>query len=461
MDEIKPVGPSNGKVMDYKEGKRKKIRAETGPVKLRAAEVQASIADAISGAKQSLLPSFPLRLGVISPERGVRLPILVSTDGLVEVVRLEFVRDEILDYCKDILAGMPEYLVTPRQAAEAAQFWLSTAQVTPETFIKSVRWADEGGMTYRRMPWNLGAPEWTPTKRPAPTWEALLSRMSNNQAFIDWIGSLFVEESSLQNYVWIYGDGGDGKGSINRFLERVFGKAYRSKQPPGKGDKFWTYGLLGARLVVMPDCDDSRFVSSGIFKSLTGGDPVDVEAKGQMSFTAKLNAKYLVLSQEKPQLSSRNADLRRIIYCELGKAPGIDEDFEDKLWQEGGDFLSTCVRQYEAKYHSHGPIKTDDTQTKDLVSTLEEADEVIFEKWFRLNPEKFVVPGDMQRVLETEFPRRRMAQHAFRAWMERTHGVRKKVVRVSKDVLQKRYGGLEMIRSPSAYDKPTFEIEDL
>ncbi len=69
MDETPPDATqkkSNGKVLDYKEGKAKKQRAETGPVKLKPAEVHANLAEAICYAKTSVLPDFPIRLGVIS-----------------------------------------------------------------------------------------------------------------------------------------------------------------------------------------------------------------------------------------------------------------------------------------------------------------------------------------------------------------------------------------------------------
>lgn len=437
--------PQKPVLIDMKEVKRKKQTYKNGGhVKLKPAAVQANIADAINGAKTSILPSFPLILGALEPEKGARVPIMLSEGQLIEVVRHEFVRDEIIRYCKETLATMPQYLLLHQQANEAAKFWLATAHVVPADCIKMVRWADERGYTYRRLPWNLGAPEWTPTQRPAPTWESLLSRMSNVQAFIDWIGSLFFDESSLQNYVWIHGDGQDGKGCINRFLKRVFGDSFRSKQPKGRDDKFWTYGLLGARLVVFPDCDDSKFVRTGLFKSMTGGDPIDVEAKRGMNFTAELRAKYLIFSNERPELTSQTADLRRIIYCELGKATGIDPKFEEKLWNEGGDFLSTCVRQYEAKYPNHGPIKSEMSEIMDVVETLEEANLEVFDRLFVLDPSGTVVPGRLQIILRQEWPKSRHCQLEFLKWLERSRGIKKRTHRTPNGVPQKTYDGMRL-----------------
>ena len=159
-----------------------------------------------------------------------------------------------------------------------------------------------------------------------------------------------MKTSYMQQYVWLHGKGNEGKGSLNRFLQRVFGPAYCSKQPNESGDKFWTHELLGKRLVVFPDCNDQKFVTSGLFKSMTGGDPVAVEAKGEMSYTTRLNAKYLVLSNEKPQISSEKADKRRIIYCEIAPREDlIDLNFEARLWDEGGAFLGKCWSLYQGQ----------------------------------------------------------------------------------------------------------------
>lgn len=434
-----------GKLTLIDDARKKKKDKTNEPDRLRTAEVYKALADAIRGQSYSVLPPFPLHYEVLEPERGARLALLVEPDQVVSIVRKEALAKDILTYCDRALGGRPDFALKPQQAREAADYYLMTSDpLRPET-IEVVRWHDDQGLTYRRLPW----PQQT---GPAPTWEALLSRMTNAHAFIDWLGSLFFAESSLQNYVWLYGFGGDGKGSINRFLAKVFGQAYRSKQPPGGGrsvDKFWTYGILGARLVAFPDCDDADFVSKGLFKSLTGGDPVDLEAKGQMSFTARLTAKYLPISNDKPNISSERADMRRIIFCQIGKAADFDPKFEEKLWEEGGHFLSICVDRYRVKYPDHRPIETDLEEIEGWVSTLEEPYEVVFHKWFRLGEGTHVVPGDMQRMLQVEWPRRRRDQLDFLRWLEKTHGVKRAKKSLGDGVRQWRYDGAEMINFSS------------
>lgn len=322
-----------------------------------------------------------------------------------------------------------------KQATEAVDLWMGIAKPIPASEIAGVRWSDEPGYTWRRLPWPQVDGE-------SATWDELLSRMSNAKAFRHFLGSLFFDDSSLHGYVWLHGQGGDGKGAINRFLARVFGHSYRSKQPPSRyGDRFWTYGLLGSRLVVFPDCDDFAFVASGLFKALTGGDPIEVEAKGQMGFTARLNAKFIVISNEKPSLSSENADMRRVIYCEMEKPQQYQKDFEKRLWFEGGAFLTRCVVDYIAAYPDHGPIAADMEQIMEWVAVREEPYDLFFDKHFRVAPHDYVAPIYMQQLLKEEWHDRGQ-QLGFLRWLERTHGVRKKTAKLMEGLYQNQYRGI-------------------
>ncbi len=248
----------------------------------------------------------------------------------------------------------------------------------------------------------------------------------------------------------------DGKGAINRFLAKIFGGAYCAKQPPKVGDKFWTFGLIGKRLVAFPDCNDVRFVTSGLFKSLTGGDPVDVTAK------------YFFYSNEKPKISSEKADTRRIIYCEFEPTPLIsDPTFEDRLWEEGGAFLARCIDSYTSAHPTPGPIVCEQPQLADWLSVVEERFEVIYEQHFcrpahphdtvtGLNgltweevQQRAIAPLRMQQILAHYF-RSSVQSGEFLKWLEVKHGVKKKTLHLSRDTHQpKVYVGLAE-RSDSA-----------
>lgn len=388
---------------------------------------------------------------VIEPAPGTKLIVVQEDDEVIREVPLDHLTDKVASWMR--LHGVPEWIMTIKQAREAADLWRGIATPIEPGMIKAVRWKGEHGLAWNRIPWEM---RWSE----APTWDRLLERMSNAKAFREWVGSLFFEESSLHSYVWLHGVGGDGKGSICRFLAKVFGRAFRSRHPPSTRhhDKFWTYGLMNARLVVFPDCNDHAFVSGGLFKSLTGGDPIEVEAKGRMPFTTKLNAKFMVISQEKPSISSERADMRRIIYCELEKTDEFDPEFEKRLWAEGGGFLYSCIKAYADGYPQHAPIRADMEQITEWVSEVEEPFEEFFFKHFKIATTGQVSPSQMQDALERQWPGKRQQQLDFRRWLERTHSIKKSRPRLASTDSGRLYAyrGLAMRTSDSKAPKKGF-----
>ncbi len=437
MDESRDVTRNNVAHIDDARKKNPKEK----PKKPQRAELFQAIADAINRKYYSELPGFNERLVIYSASPSMRV-IGHLAEGDVITVHENDVPAEaaIMGYCNRELLGREEYRWTAKNVRDCRDFW--TLSTDPLLDVKPFRWKSEPGYTFNRLPWDRDQ------QAPTPTWSWLLRHMTNRLALRQWIGSLFIENSYTHQYVWVHGQGGDGKGSINRFLAKVFGGAYCSKQPPAKGDKFWTYGLIGRRLVAFPDCDDTKFVTTGFFKSLSGGDPMPAEAKGKMGFTFQPIAKYIFFSNDKPKISSERADTRRIIYCEF---PSNDEDLswdgiEEKLWDEGGAFLTNCIQEYYAAHPTPGPIICGTDEIQEHLSVVEERFEVIFDRYFCRTPAphdkldelklldweavktRSVVPSVMQDILRHYF-RSNNEIGEFVRWLQVNLRIKKAIVR--------------------------------
>lgn len=240
-----------------------------------------------------------------------------------------------------------------------------------------------------------------------------------------WFGSLFVDESNRHQYVWLHGGGDDGKGSIARFFNKVLAHLYSSQVPPTLNDRFWTYGIKDARLVMFEDCNNTSFVTSGLFKMLTGGDYVRVEVKGGAVLSLLIKAKYMFLSNEKPDISSERADEKRIIYCTISPFKGVaDDKIETALWDEGGAFLYKCLAMYAKMAPEHGRIKTDTTLIGQVVETNEERFSSFLEAHFHVGPTHRCVPYLFQDIIGKEFKTKKERQD-FISYLERK-GIKKK-----------------------------------
>lgn len=429
---------------DIKRARKRKAGDSEKPAKMSAADRYHAIMDAINGARWNQLPTFPCKLYLIEPEPGVKIVLKELEDEVVIQVNDNHVVDLILGYTQGELAGEEEYRFTVAKAKAARDYWLHSTLAIPAPEL--VRWVDEPGLTYRRMPWMRST-------GPTPNWDELLGRMgAQAEAFMAWVGSLLVPESDRQQYLWLYGQGQNGKGAITRFLGRVFGSAFRSEIPPRPDDKFWTRNLLGARLVSFPDCNAAGFPASGLFKSLTGGDAVRMEIKGGASFTADIACKFMFSSNEKPTLSSEAADLRRPIFVTMEQiASHPDPSYEARLWDEGGYFLSNCLEVYDRMCPGHGRIHVDNEELLAHVQTLEERFATILATEFVVHPIEegkmlrdypFVSGSFMQKLYWT-LKLNAVEQQKFLKYLEINYGIKSDLVRLDDGSRRYRYCRLE------------------
>jgi hypothetical protein len=408
------------------------------------ADLYLSVTNAMNREKWCRLPKFPRSFHTVEVDGGMPLIVEERSDGICRYVQQSEVTRAVLRYTVSELAGDDSYAWTADKARGAMEFW---HHFTPSiTAPRALLWADEPGLTFHRIPWLRGE---TP-EAPPPLWQEILSRMTNWKAFCIWVGSVFDPKADLQQYVWLFGEGQNGKGAITRFLERALGPSYSSQQPPAQHDRFWTAGLLGKRLVVFPDCNNVAFVTSGLFKSLTGGDAQRVEEKGKPSYTARLDCKFLYSSNERPGVSSERADLRRAILCELGAIQGdADPGYEDRLWAEGGDFLRYCCGAYATQCPNGGAIPAIETESLELLASVNEEEyEAAFNRLFTYCPvdeakldrdKRFITAAEFYETIAEHFRRDKRAIREFRMWAERRYGLVKTRVRLTDTAYENRY----------------------
>lgn len=435
---------TDGNVIDLAGKKKKKNK---NPDRMSKPLVYLMIAHAIDRKPSPLkLPRFPQSYYSSALAEGQRLVLRDIGDGVVIVSSRDAVAEDILNY---VMTLGEEFALDWRGCQAAADYWMREAPALPQP--PHFRWLSDPGLTFNRLPWEQGVIGKT------PTWDGLLARMSNADAFRQWIGSLFVPEANHQQYVWLMGQGGEGKGSIDRFLHRVMGYGYRSEEPPQNSDRFWTYFLIGARLVTFADCNAKGFPASGRFKSLCANDAVRCEEKGGRCFTTRLGARFAFYSNERPSLSTERADMRRIIYCELEEhGAAIDPHFEAKLWEEGGAFIAACLAAYHQACPQHGPILAETETIRAWVGSIEANLQDIFEENFKVildsakreHEQVFETPKRVAEVLRG-WAKDKKTRDEFYSYIFRSYGIRNKLVRVpglgnNPDKFEHRYVGLQI-----------------
>ncbi len=313
--------------------------------KRKRRDIHYQIASAMAGKPFGWHP-FPVKLHRWTDHMGVSVPYAENKAGIVKKASDDALRHLIATYWDDTLTvgDRPVFLGTlaAEDMDKARKTWLAIAKPVKAKFL-TLGWKSEPRAAFHKVAFD-------PAPGETPIFDELMSRTSNSGTLMAWLGSLFDEHSQRQQYAWIYGGGGNGKSALVRVLLSILGPVGASENPPTRDAKHWTCGLSNKRLVVFPDCNNVNFVTSGDFKQLTGEDPIRMEPKRKDVYYEIIDAKILIISNDRPRIQSTKADLRRALFFSIGDVPETArvDKFESRLLAEGPAFLSKCWEMYQA-----------------------------------------------------------------------------------------------------------------
>ena len=150
-------------------------------------------------------------------------------------------------------------------------------------------------------------------------------------SFIEWLGQVLADDAELIRHVWevlgyllmtgnplqkifmIYGEGGNGKGTLLRVIRSMLGQANYSSISMHQlvDDRFATSGLFGKVANISGDLS-SRFLSDPqVLKEITGGDSINASRKFGQSFEFVPYAVPIFASNEFFRTSDNSAGWRR------------------------------------------------------------------------------------------------------------------------------------------------------
>lgn len=303
--------------------------------------------------------------------------------------------------------------MTAQMAKNHVESWiLHTTPIKEE--IRSIARLDQDVYAYNKL-------DFLPQKQETPVFDEMMSRLTNNKAIMAFIWSLFEPDADRQQYVWIQGEGADGKSSLSRFLETIMGGAYVARDTNSSYDnKFYTSGFIGKRLAVFNDTNSTRFIRSGLFKQLTGGDSVEVEEKYKSSYSVKLDIKSMILSNQLPELSTQKADQRRPI---LGRMKAIkgelisENEYLAKMMKEKAGILYKCREMYNELTVNHSPIKSDDRLVRMLGENHDHKYRAIVKELLDINKNNSINSLEFFSIVIGSCRRMKVDYHIFKHWL--------------------------------------------
>lgn len=363
----------------------------------KTATLYSSIYAAIARLSTSVLPPPNFSIATVSDVHGKIAPVFIRDDGTCYRPQDGEIASLILKYTRSL--NLPNFEFTPAQADECSKYWKMVSDPMP--MPPHVLFRGQAGLCWQRSAYDL-------TPGPTPVFDELFSRMTNGKAVRAWIGSMFFLDSYDQQYVWLKGEGNDGKGSLITFLANVFGPegALSQEEAPG-ADKHWAVPWVGKRFVYFSDFDDYGAMRKGPLKILTGGGETLVRPFFGAGFSMKLPVKIMIASNRFPKTELDKADKRRLIFAEFSsfQVPG-DSGYQKFLEAEGGPFLASCIDVYKS-YPKGKAIPLDDDDTFESLEDQQALKDSAYSAWFSLyfseDPTSKTTPEEVAKTIHLHF----------------------------------------------------------
>ena len=134
-----------------------------------------------------------------------------------------------------------------------------------------------------------------------PAWDEFTSRFTPDEAdvFRAFVWSIFDAENRGRQCLYIYDRGYSGKGVVFDAIAHYIGSDLHAALSKDSAINQFAYSKVwDKRLVTVGDNKNANFIRSQFAHSLLGGDWIDVECKGQDSFSAKPQCRVMVGSNK-------------------------------------------------------------------------------------------------------------------------------------------------------------------
>ncbi len=263
-----------------------------------------------------------------------------------------------------------------------------------------------------------------PISGASPTWDIFIANCGDNgEALMAFIWSLLTIGDKGQQYLFIKGNGRDGKGSLIRWLNKLFNNDLVALSA---SDSYWPAMCVGKRLGVFNDINNTAIIMSSYFKQITGGDKVSIQQKYEKSFAANLETKLILTTNLSINITGSNADRRRAILVEVKTANQHIRNYEEKLFEETSAFLFKCKLAYE-KLHvpERNIIECDYSFFEAEAENFEERYEALLARSFSLSSKSTIAASDFYNRLTSQGADASTIGR-FKEWLHRNHGIQKK-----------------------------------
>ena len=314
------------------------------------------------------------------------------------------------------------FLIAPGQASAFADEFLK--QDADEVVREHPSLWDTGAGLYR---WEGPAPAAGSTE----TWDTLLARMTDPEAFLAHVWSIFEPRYTGRQVLWFQGGGNDGKSIAMTALIRAAKVPSQtvSDNDLGKDSSQFLYSSLWDKpLVMVNESKNVNVLMSGTVHKLSGRDLVPVEYKHGQRFTAQFQGVVFVTSNGLPQVEKTRSNLSRLTIIRISKLETFIPGLQAKLEAEVPALLHRAREIYAQRCRDHFRIDLNETAQADVEAATGYEDEthatMLFGAGYALGGDLFISRKDlMTRLLAAGAKLDPNRTSSFYRWLAEQPGI--------------------------------------
>lgn len=319
-------------------------------------------------------------------------PIIINSDKEVSFTNHKAVERLVHTYLDGLI---PYWHMNNQSVKEIVSYFFKECEILHDDQIQTLAELSDESYCFKKLEFDLLDMKDEPT----PMFDEIMGRWENSDEFMKFVGML-VSPGALdqQKYVWVHGEGGAGKGCVQRILHDVLGQSAVSMTGQVFNDRWGLSMCVGKRLVSFEDEMNDQFIKNGKMMAHTGGGQSVIEFKNESLFSVRLRFLPMIYSNYEPEIT-RGEHVRRLIFVKA-KAANIttnDTSYEIRLKKEAPGWLGKCYW----KFLNDPVFKKNDTYAEELAQlNMDWADAIINNKLIILDaPIANTTKADIKEIL--------------------------------------------------------------
>ena len=182
----------------------------------------------------------------------------------------------------------------------------------------------------------------------SPKWDQFMRRVMADdpdgiKTLQEWMGYCLTHDATYQKFLFLEGEGSNGKSVFCAALTALLGRQNVSNVPLERfGDRFSLSTTLGKLANIATECSEMDDAAEGILKSFTSGDPMQFEVKHKQPFSAIPTARFMMSANNRPRFKDSSGALwRRMMIVQFNQTITAEERVygmdNPTWWEQSGE----------------------------------------------------------------------------------------------------------------------------